>query len=535
LIKFFPNLNSIKNRLILLGLVILLASTSLRLILLDKFLHNDIIRMSSADLQALAKYAAQDIDHNIVERRELLQRVAENLPLDYLSDPVRLRTWLGKRHEINPLFSQGLFVVGPDGKILTDYPAVANRVGLSCSDRDYFIKAMQGQFTIGCPVLGRASKVPVLPMGTSIRDKKGGVVAVLAGVSWLDSPNFMNTLKRTRIGNGGGLILVSPRDQLIVGSSRQGIALKPMPPKGWHLQSDSPKPGGCEVAIDVNISGVEELAAVVPVPSSGWLLEARLPTAEALAPLNRLRGLTINITAIVGGVIVIVVIVGVRCLLGPLEHAAQHADRMTREEIPLEPLPVVRNDEVGHLTEAFNRVLTKLLESRTKLEHLAHHDMLTGLPNRKLLADRLKQAFGRSQRNGTQITVMVLDLDGFKPINDELGHDAGDEALQQVASRLQGVVRCEDTVARVGGDEFAILLADQKERARETAELVAGKCLEVFSQPFAIKGQMCQMGASIGCATGNGDGLPDQLLIAADRAMYNAKEEGRGRIRWGHR
>lgn len=88
-------------------------------------------------------------------------------------------------------------------------------------------------------------------------------------------------------------------------------------------------------------------------------------------------------------------------------------------------------------------------------------------------------------------------------------------------------------MARVGGDEFAILLADQREGARETAELVAEKCLEVFSEPFAIKGEMRQLGASIGGATGSGEGLPDDLLIAADRAMYSAKEEGRGRMRWG--
>lgn len=532
--SFRPNFNSITTRLILFCLAILLVSALVRTLLLSNYLRNDIVAMNSVQLQALASYAAQDIDHNIVERKNFLHRLASNFPLDYLDDPVRLRAWLRERHEIHPIFSQGLFVIDTSGITLTDFPVVAGRAGISCADRDYYRKAMQGQPSIGRPILGRASKMPVLPMSVPLRDKEGTVRAVLVGVSALNSTNFLDSLRNTRVGKEGGLILVSPQDELFVGASHRDLALKPTPPKGRHLQHDRAMEGFRGVGIDTNMGGIEELAAVVSVPSSGWFLVARMPTEEVFAPLSRLHRFMAANTGVLIFIFVVILIVGLRYLLGPLRHAAEHADRMTHGEIPLEPLPVVRRDEVGNLTQAFNRVLTKLLESRAEMAHLAHHDPLTGLPNRKMLADNMKQAYARAQRKGTRFTVLFMDMDGFKKINDTLGHDAGDEALREVASRLKKVVRSEDTLARVGGDEFVILLTDQDERARETAELVARKCLEVFRQPVEIKGQLCRSGVSIGIAVGSGESPPDTLLIAADQAMYKAKlvDAPAGKICW---
>lgn len=530
--KFRPNLTSIMSRLIIFGLTILCVGAIGRTLLLGNYLRKDIVKMNSAQLLTLANYAAQDIDHNITERCELLKRSAAKLPLNYLDKPERLRQWLAERHEINPLFSLGFLVLDTNGIALTDYPAVAGRVGTSFADRDYFRTALQGQLAIGRPVLGRASKLPVLPMGMPIRDQQGKIRAVLVGASALDSPNFLDALKKTRVGNDGGLVLVSPQDELFVGASHRDLSLTPTPKKGQHRQHDRAMQGFRGVGIDVNLAGEEELAAVVSVPSSGWFLVARLPTEEVYEPITRLQRFIIGNAGIMMFISIVILVIGLRYLLGPLRHAAQYADRMTLEEIPLEPLPVVRNDEVGHLTKAFNRVLTKLLESREEMQHLAHHDILTGLPNRKLLADNMKQAFARSQRNGMRIILLFLDLDGFKPINDELGHDAGDQALRQVASRLHKIVRCEDTLARVGGDEFVIFLADQGNQVLETAAAVAGKCQEIFETPFELKGELRHLGVSIGIAIGNGENLPGELLADADQAMYNAKQAGGGAIRW---
>lgn len=531
--NFRPNLNSITTRLIIFGMTILVAGAVGRIFLLSDYLRKDVTELSSAQLLSLANYVAQDIDQDIVARREFLKRVAGKFPLALLHHPQQLQAWLAERHDINPLFSQGLTVLDSSGKALADYPVRPGRLGMSLADRDYFQQAMQGEFVIGRPVIGRAAKIPVLPMAMPLRDSSGKIRAVLLGISALRSPNFLSALYATRVGITGGLVLVSPRDKLFIGASDADIALQRTPPEGHHVQHDRAMKGFRGVGIDVRL-GIEELAAIASVPSNGWFVVARLPTEEIFSPVTRLRHFIIDNTLILLPVFFFIMIFTMRYLMRPLMNAARHADQMTRDEIPFEPLRVERDDEVGHLTTAFNRVLSKLLASRAELQHMAHHDSLTGLPNRQLLADRMEQALARAQRSHEKIAVLFLDLDGFKQINDGLGHEAGDAALREVAARLSVAVRREDTLARVGGDEFTILLSDLNDQPKDAAESVANKCLAAFAQPFVIRGQPYILGTSIGIAIGNGACVVDQLLIAADHAMYRAKQAGRGQFCWAN-
>jgi diguanylate cyclase (GGDEF)-like protein len=530
-VTFRPNFNSITTRLILLGSALFLVGMLGRIFVLSDYLRGDLTELSSAQLLTIANYVAEDIDRDVVARREQLQTAAAKLPLDLLHKPQALRAWLGERHDINPLFSLGMFVLDTSGVVLADYPVVPQRTGLNNSDRDYFMQAIKGEFALGRPVLGRASKAPVLPMAVPVRDSAGKVRAVLVGISALRSSNFLEALYTTHVGTTGGLVLVSPRDRVFLGASDADIALQATPPEGMHAQHDNAMKGWRGAGVDVR-QGIEELAAVASVPSSGWFVVARLPTREAFAPISRLHRFIVNNTVYMVPLFLFLIVLGLRYLLRPLMSAAEHADRMTRDEIPLAPLPVARDDEVGHLTQAFNRVLSKLIESRAELQHMAHHDALTGLPNRQLLADRMEQALARAQRNDGLIAVLFLDLDGFKPINDNMGHEAGDLILREISARMREAVRHEDTLARVGGDEFVILLSDLGVNAKEVAELVANKCLEIFRQPFEIRGQQCKLGTSIGIALGNGNCDAEKLLIAADRAMYRAKEAGRGKFMW---
>lgn len=527
-----PNLNSITTRLILFGIALVIASSLARVLVLSNYLRRDLTEQSSAQLLTLANYVASDIDHNVVERRELLKRIGSKFPLALLRDPHRLQAWLGEIHEISPMFTVGLSILDTSGAALAGYPSMSDRVGKSFAERDYFQQAMKGKFAIGRAVIGRVSKIPVLPMAVPLRDGGGKVRAVLVGVTALDAAGFLDGLQKTRVGTTGGIELISPSDRLFIAASDMNIALKPVAEEGVHKLHDQAMKGFRGVGIDTNGHGSEELTAIASVPSSGWFVVAHLQTGEAFSPVTRLQNFMLSNAAVVMMIFLLTMVIFLRYLLRPLKNAAQHADRMTRGEIPLEALPVVRDDEVGHLTAAFNRVLSRLLESRVTLEHLAHHDTLTGLPNRQMLADRMMQALARARRGETQVVVMFLDLDGFKPINDELGHEAGDAALCEVAGRLREALRREDTLARVGGDEFVILLTDLSNNAKDAAQAVANKCLEVFQQPFIIHGLSCQLGASIGIVVGDGECSPDKLLIAADHAMYQAKEAGRGQFCW---
>lgn len=166
----------------------------------------------------------------------------------------------------------------------------------------------------------------------------------------------------------------------------------------------------------------------------------------------------------------------------------------------------------------------KALEEQ--LRHAAHHDMLTGLPNRVLFNDRIDQAVKHAERNQTGLAVLFLDLDNFKPINDRFGHKVGDELLQVVAGRLSSSMRTMDTVTRLGGDEFVILLEEITER--ETADRILQKIVETVAKPCRIDGHDIEIGISIGISIYPEDGTDAKsLLHHADIAMYRMKERGR--------
>ena len=167
----------------------------------------------------------------------------------------------------------------------------------------------------------------------------------------------------------------------------------------------------------------------------------------------------------------------------------------------------------------------KLAEER--IQRVAHHDSLTGLPNRLLFNDRLDQAISLAKRDSRQFALLYLDLDKFKPVNDTLGHTAGDELLQAVAARIRHQVRESDTVARVGGDEFTVILPDIARR--EEAETVARKIIAALATPFQLgsQKQSVDIGTSIGIAVYPADARDaDALVKAADAAMYSAKQAG---------
>lgn len=167
----------------------------------------------------------------------------------------------------------------------------------------------------------------------------------------------------------------------------------------------------------------------------------------------------------------------------------------------------------------------------TKLQYLAHHDGLTGLPNRMLLQDRLRQAIELARRQGKRFAVLFMDLDRFKQINDSLGHGVGDQLLQSVAQRLQGCVRHSDTISRQGGDEFVVLLSNITHA--EDAALIAQNMLTALAAPHLIDHHELHVSVSIGISIYPDDGQEaETLLKSADSAMYHAKEGGRNNYKF---
>lgn len=235
---------------------------------------------------------------------------------------------------------------------------------------------------------------------------------------------------------------------------------------------------------------------------------------------------------------------------GPIDVAEAKArdERLDRDGFVAAEVPRVRKDgtplslwltascvrSADGTIRNYVRVFTDispLKETQRKLEQLASIDSLTGLPNRRLLNDRLEQAAHRAQRSNKGMAVMFIDLDGLKKVNDTLGHGVGDLLLQEAASRLQKCIRLSDSIGRLGGDEFAIVLEDARNRADATQ--IGERIVAAFALPFVLDGHCVTTAASVGIAIYPNDGTDAATLLKnADVAMYKAKQAGRNQFRF---
>lgn len=191
--------------------------------------------------------------------------------------------------------------------------------------------------------------------------------------------------------------------------------------------------------------------------------------------------------------------------------------------------PVLDEQQKTEATVCISRDITEQSLAEEEIWHNAHHDLLTGLPNRRLFLDRLEQEVKHAKRRSLPLYLLFMDLDGFKEVNDSLGHEVGDRLLAEVAERLTKCVRENDTVARLGGDEFTVILTGAEQR--NDVEFVALTIIGALAMPFYIGQQCIQISISIGISLyPEAASTPNALLEAADRAMYKAKKSGSNQI-----
>jgi diguanylate cyclase (GGDEF)-like protein len=279
-------------------------------------------------------------------------------------------------------------------------------------------------------------------------------------------------------------------------------------------------------------------AAFVRLPFGGTaknrfvILGLSQPLDNIARETSRLGMDTIKIVLVFSMLALILSAVVARVVTGPLNAIVSAINRFSKERV-ISTLPLARNDELGLLSRSFHDMqgeiiehLSELNESRKVLDHLARHDTLTGLPNRRMFFDRLEHAIANSRRSGKQLAVLYIDLDQFKEINDTLGHGVGDAVLASVASLMKSAVREVDTVARLGGDEFVILLDTIDDPQHVTG--IIRKLHDLFQRPMRIEGHELQVQASIGAGIFPRDGKDaDELMQNADRAMYSSKKDRR--------
>ncbi|WP_028535172.1 diguanylate cyclase [Paludibacterium yongneupense] len=528
-----PNFHSIKFKFMTLGAGLLLAALAGRLFIGIPFFRDQVVDLVTSQETTIANYVAQGIASGINERRNLLALWARDWPAGE-TDPTVLNAWLRERQQSSAAFAQLRLISPLNHRVLAAWPALTHplRLGagtdlrLAASDRD----AVLGPATRGSDGVG------VVPLTLALRDRMGTPVALLSGLIRLDTPGFVDTLQHTRLGASGGLLLISPRERRFVAAGDSTLNLAPTPKPGVNPFYDRAMNGFRGSGSTVNPEGVEEIVSLATVPGSDWFVAAHMPRAEALRPVAAFKLFSLK-----GGLFILIVIVisfaiFMSRLLSPLSAASRAISDMACGKRELEAIPVRGHDEVSELLRGFNHLVARLQEkeqalNRTleSLDQQASTDALTGAWNRRQFDELAESELSRSQRYGQPISILLLDLDLFKKINDDYGHGEGDRVLQQVADCIRWTLRKSDSLTRWGGEEFIVLMPQTSlsqavvlaERVR--ASIASHRIME--QDPVT---------ASIGVAEFAPPETRDQWVARADAAMYRAKRAGRNRIEIDH-
>ena len=655
---------SVKARVTLLVLVIGFASTIISGVYVSYLLRVDVEEVLASQQFAASRSVAESIDRQLQDRLLALEHVASLAGLSDNREPGHLQRTLQNLPVFQDLFNGGTFITDVHGVTQASMPVSVPRLGVSYAEREWFTQAIAtGRPAIGVPSVGKVMGVPGVVLAAPMRDARGNITGVVAGLINLKEPSFLDAVQSTPFAKTGDYLLVAPDHRIVITSTNRNRIMEHLAPPGVFPQIDRFVDGFEGTAVLRNPLGVEVLSSVKRIPTANWYVAVTLPTSEAFAPVKDLeRRLFIStmVLSLLAGACVWWVL---RRQLLPLQTAAKALSEITSRDIArtaLEPLRVGRDDEIGQLLRSFNRLLQTLNRQRDELvqsellyssafrmspdaftitdlddarfitlndsftrifgwsqedlvgrtaadislwrypgdrdtmvqvlrarsriegleteliardgrsvhvqvsasvlelrgrpcvlavvhditarrqaerqiETLAFFDPLTSLPNRRLFLDRLSQALPEVARQGRCGALLELDLDDFKSLNDNQGHVMGDALLQAAASRLTAAVPAGTTVARVGSDEFVVLLHDLStdcQQAMDRAVDLAHRLQEALGRDMPLGGANYHCTASAGIALFTAqDDNPADVLKRVDLALEHAKAEGRGSVR----
>ncbi|WP_379136494.1 diguanylate cyclase domain-containing protein [Paenibacillus sp. sgz500958] len=475
----------------------------------------------SGEVEVLSKLNAFQEPTDKVEMSRLLNELKKNIPVF---------TWVG--------------YLDKKGNVLASTDNIL--IGQNIAERPVFKEGLKGPYIGDVHDAVLLSKLLPNPSGeplqfvdysTPIYNKKSEKIGVLAAhFSWEWSQEVENSIMtpiKDRM-KDVEVFVVSKKDNTILLGPKELVGQK-MP--GAALSKA--RAGENSWMIDDAASGKFFLTGYAygdgyhSYPGLGWSVIIRQPTDVAFASIYQLKKYIVLAgfaAAILFGIIGWIL---AGLISRPLSKIAKAADMLSSGEM-VEIPTTHRIKDISVLSQSLRNLVNNLTKTESALGYMsdmARHDVLTGLPNRLALDDFLAHAVNKAKQNQTTLSFLYLDLDGFKMVNDTLGHGTGDRLLQEVAFRLLDCTRDNEIVTRIGGDEFVIILNTSAAKAMLEAEVVAKRIINTINLPFEIDGEVISVGCSVGAAVWSPETQDtSEILRLADEALYISKRSGKNRI-----
>ncbi|MBT1073817.1 diguanylate cyclase [Geobacter grbiciae] len=480
------------------------------------FLENEYARGVEAQQTTLVTRLAKDLDDKLVVSHDTLVSAARSCTAGHLASSRRAREFLNTLPALGSIFDNGVFLFAADGKLLASTIEEVIRPGMDFSDREYLrVTVATGRPYISSPYISRQSlRHPVIMFTAPIFSRDGRLVALLGGSMDLMKENFLGSLSDAKVGRTGYFYLFTA-DETIMTNPHRGTMLNfGLPPGLRSLYARGA--GGVAVSGEtINAQGETVVTTVKRLGAAPWMLAADYPVAEAYAPMLATERSVRTWIIPAGLLIAIVVWLFMRRLMTPMLFLAEQI-RGIEESGAYRNVLINSGDEIQAVADAFNSLMNRLRDNEEKLVLLSTRDSMTGLYNRRFFEAEMDRI---DRGRHFPASVIMVDVDRLKWVNDTSGHAAGDRLIVMAAWALQEAFRAEDVVARVGGDEFAVILEGTDGAAAAEA------LVRLRGSVAALNGGSaeCGLSLSLGAATTDAPGTLRDAWRLADRRMYEDK------------
>jgi diguanylate cyclase (GGDEF)-like protein len=463
----------------------------------------------------LVSRIAEELDNKIQFAKESLIESSKLITPEIVANPAAAEHFLNKCAVLNTIYDSGLYLFGPTGKIIAETAHMPSRTGLDLSYRLYIKETLTTRKPyISKPFISSMRRKPVIMFTAPVFAPDGKIIAIFGGSLDLHKDYFLGKLARAKIGKTGYFFLFS-RDRTMIMHPDQGLIQKNYSPPGRNHRFDLAVAGMDNSGETLNAMGIRTFQTFKKLNTVHWVLATNYPLKELYEPIEKVTHSALLVIPLGGLLIAFVMWRIMSHLTAPILSLTEQIRHLEKGDTA-RPVIINSGDEIEELATVFNSLMKLVRKKEKELYHISIHDNLTGLYNRAYFEAELER---RSKGRNFPVSLIVVDIDGLKQMNDTLGHAAGDRLIRSTARVLQKAFRSEDVVARTGGDEFAILLGGTTIYTAEEALLRVQKVTEEHNKS---PGHL-PINLSTGTATAKDRNEINEALILADMRMYEAK------------